>query len=375
MRIGIAYNLKSDFSPLRGNGKADDQAEEFDLPETVDAIKEVLSREGHEVFLLGGGLEVIEKIKRWGIEFIFNIAEGFRGRNREAHLPSLFEMMEIPYSGSDPLGLAVSLDKAMAKRIAISLGIPTPAFWVLRAPDKNSPRPSLRGARHRTLAGDEAISKPRLLRPFGARNDVLLGIPNQFPLFVKPLRQGSSKGIRRSSRVGDRLALEKEILRLSENYPGEAILVEEYIEGREFTAGVIGNGMPEVIGVMEIQFRDPRARDFCYSLEVKRNFREEVEYRLLPACDQSIEEKIGRAACRLFECLELRDVARFDFRMNRKGEFYFLEVNPLPGLSPESGDLVILAQKKGWSYRDLILKIIRSAFSRCPELNARLHVH
>lgn len=319
------------------HGGIDDQDEEFDLPETIDAIQEVLKTEGFEVFPLGGGIEIANKIREQQIDFIFNVAEGFGGRSREAHIPSLLEMMEIPYSGSDPLGLAVTLEKGITKRIAASLAIPTPSFWVLDGVDDIS------------------------------------NVPHRFPLFVKPLWQGSSKGIRRTSRVENSEDLEREVARLFENYPGDNVMIEEYVEGREFTVGVVGNKNPEVIGIMEIAFRDPRQKDFCYSLEVKRNWKEEVEYHVPPRLDRRVEEAICKSAVRLFRTLKLRDIARFDFRLDRQGLFYFLEVNPLPGLSPESGDLVILAQKKGWSYQDLVLKITQSAFSRYPELNAKLN--
>jgi len=128
---------------------------------------------------------------------------------------------------------------------------------------------------------------------------------------------------------------------------------------------MVGNRNPEVIGIMEIAFRSQTQRDFRYSLEVKRNWKEEVQYHLPAELDPALEQGISDSALRLFNALRLRDMARFDFRVNpEEGRFYFLEVNPLPGLSPASGDLVILAQKKGWSYRDLILKIIRSAMDR-----------
>ena len=329
MRIGITYNLKGDSKIFSPDAPVPDQDEEFDLPETVEALRQVFVREGHEVFLLGGDLGIVEKIRQAQIEFVFNIAEGFHGRSREAHIPSILEMLRIPYSGSDPLGLAVTLDKAVTKRIATSLDVPTPDFWIVEATSD--------------------VEK----------------IPERFPLFVKLLCQGSSKGIQRSSRVDDRARLEREVNRLFKDYSGEDVLVEEYVPGREFTVGVIGNHSPEILGMMEIAFRNKAQKDFCYSLEIKRNWKEEVEYNAAPPLAPSLETGILDAALRIFKALGLRDVARFDFRVNpEEGRFYFLEVNPLPGLSPESGDLVILAQKKGWSYGELILKIMKSALSR-----------
>ena len=331
MRIGITYNLKSDLTS-RADNLPEDSAEEFDLPETLQALQEVLASDGHDVFPLGGDLGILAKLESLGIDFVFNIAEGFQGRSREAHLPALLEMAGVPYSGSDPLALALTLDKALTKRIAMSLGIPTPPFWILE---------------------EETGFKD---------------IPDTFPLFVKPLWQGSSKGIRFSSQVENASELAKETKRLFENYPQEPVLVESYIAGQEVTVGVLGNQNPEVMGVMEIAFKDPNRKDFSYSLEVKRSWKEKVEYLLPPRLQPLLENKIREASVKLFQTLHLRDVARFDFRVNAEGEFYFLEVNPLPGLSPESGDLVILAQKKGWTYRKLLLRILHHAFSRYPPL-------
>jgi D-alanine-D-alanine ligase len=332
VRIGLTYNLKTDISGFPGPFLPEDAAEELDHPETIEAIRSVLVHEGHEVFPLGGTIEVIEKIKEENIEFVFNIAEGFQGRSREAHIPALLELLGTPYSGSDPLALALTLDKALTKRIAISLSIPTPAFWVLNH-----------------------------------RSD-LQEIPDRFPLFVKPLCQGSSIGIRKSSRAMDRFQLENEVERLFKQYDRESILVEEYIPGRELTLGILGNEAPEVLGVMEIAFKDRTKNDFSYSLEVKRNWKDEVAYYCPAEIDLVIDQELKNAACRLFKTLGLRDLARFDFRVTPEGKFYFLEVNPLPGLSPESGDFVILSAKMGIPYPTLILRILQAAFSRYPQL-------
>jgi D-alanine-D-alanine ligase len=330
--VGITFNLKNERLRRDGTGVPEDTDEEYDHPGTVEAIREVLVQEGHQVFPLGGDLSVREKIGSLGIDFVFNIAEGLDGRNRESHIPALLEMMRIPYSGSDPLGLGLTLDKSLAKRIARSLDIETPEFWV--------------------------VDGPRDL-------DV---VPSRFPLFVKPLWEGSSKGIRRSSRVENRADLEREVNRIWQDYKRNPILVETYIPGRDVTVGVVGNDPLEIIGSMEIVFRDRSQEDFCYSLEVKRRWKELVEYRVPARLGPSLERAMGEAARLLFKTARLRDVARFDFRVTPEGKFYFLEINPLPGLSPESGDLVILAQKRGWRYNELVLKITRSALSRYPEL-------
>ncbi|MBI2167673.1 MAG: D-alanine--D-alanine ligase [Candidatus Omnitrophica bacterium] len=334
MRIGITYNLKSDLATRVSADSTGEEAEEFDLPETIEALQKALAFEADSVFLLGGDLGVIDRIRENQIDFVFNIAEGFSGRSRESHLPALLEMLGVPYSGSDPVGLGLTLDKSLAKRMAISLGIPTPEFWVLET--------------------KEDVSK----------------IPDRFPLFVKPLWQGSSIGIRRSSRVQDRPSLEREAGRLFGSHPGESVLAEEYIPGREVTVGILGNKDPEILGLMEITFRDPSEKDFCYSLEVKRDWKALVDYHVPPRLDFTLRKRIEESAIRLFQAMGLRDFARMDFRVTAGGAFYFLEANPLPGLHPGSGDLVILARKKGWSYEELVLRITRFAVERYPELSS-----
>jgi D-alanine-D-alanine ligase len=333
VRIGITCNLKSDIL----NSNPPDAAEEFDSPETIEAIRRALQSGGREIFLLGGDLGIIEKIKQRRIEFVFNIAEGFRGRNREAHIPAVLELLGIPYSGSDPLGLALTLDKALAKRIALSLSIPTPDFWVLdRVEDSTQ-------------------------------------VPSNFPLFVKPLWQGSSIGIQSSSKVENQSQLETEVKRLLGDYPGEPILIEKYVPGKEITAGVIGNDPPEILGLMEAASKHSREKDFIYSLEVKRDWENQVEYFVPPRIDSKVEHGIRNAALQLFRTLRLRDIARLDFRVTPDGQFYFIEANPLPGLSPESGDIVLLAEKYGIGHRGLILNILHTALSRYPALKNLSH--
>ena len=182
MRIGITCNLKSELPVSRTGVLPEDAAEEFDRPETIEAIENVLKNEGHEVYILGGDIHVVEQIKRLGIEFVFNLAEGYEGPSREAHIPALLELMKIPYSGSDPLALSITLDKSLTKCIAVSLSIPTPDFWVIHAEEE------------------------------------IKNIPPRFPFFVKPLWEGSSKGIRRSSRVATGEELAKEVNRIFRDY-------------------------------------------------------------------------------------------------------------------------------------------------------------
>ena len=323
MKIGITFNLKEKPSA----GLPEDTYEEWDAEETIDRLASALESGGHEVVELGWGLEVLEKIRRRHVDFVFNIAEGIEGRTRESLLPALFELAGIPYSGSDPLTLALTLDKARAKMIVAPAGVATPEFQVVEDSYAVETLPA-------------------------------------FPLFVKPLHEGSSKGIRASSRVETESALREQISWLRLHYGPIPILIERYIAGREFTVGVLGNRDPYLLGIMEIRFRGRETQDFIYSLEVKRDWEKLCEYVAPPVMDPSLEHKIRRDAVAAYRALGCRDVARLDFRVDVRGVVYFLEANPLPGLSPVSGDLVILAKRMGWTYEKLILTILAHAQER-----------
>src|SRR6188768_3241772 len=214
MRIGIAFDLKSDFDADASG--PEDRLEEYDSTATVEAIAGVLKELGHEAQLLGGGRRFVERVLAAPPDLVFNIAEGFGSRSREAHVPAVCEMLRVPCTHSDPLTLAVTLDKAMAKRLAASMGVTTPRFAVVETPEQAS------------------------------------DLPLEYPLIAKPLFEGSSMGIRRHSRVADVAALRREVERLRRDYAQPA-LVEEFCSGPEFTVGVEGTGSrARVIGVMEI---------------------------------------------------------------------------------------------------------------------------
>jgi len=325
MRIGIAYDLKHDFSIDRG--RPDDWLEEYDSEGTIQAVQDAIEALGHETVRLGGGRVFLERINTTPVDIVFNLAEGSRGRNREAHIPALLEMLDIPYTHSDPLTLAVTLDKEIAKRIVLSEGIPTPAFKLIRNQED---------------AGN-------------------IGLP--FPLFVKPAYEGSSKGIRSHSRVNNEEALKREIDRLLENYE-TPVLVETFLPGREFTVGILGNGSPSVLGIMEVAPSEGSLENFIYSVSVKRECDHRVRYRCPPDLSPSLLRRIEEVALGSYKVLGCRDVARIDIRLGDNGSPYFLEANPLPGLAPGYSDLVIIAESTGWSYGQLIETILRHAFGR-----------
>jgi D-alanine-D-alanine ligase len=325
LKVGITYNLRKDFS-LRENQPVD-LLEEFDSEETIDAIQTVLRDEGHDVIRLGGDAGLIDRLKQSPVDIVFNIAEGLQGRNREAHIPALLEFLNIPYTGSDPLTLSLTLDKAMAKRVVMSEGIPTPRF-----------------------------KKAERLEDL---DRVDLG----YPLFVKLCAEGSSKGIRLDSRISDPQSLKDKTKWLLEHY-GPPVLIEEFVNGPEFTVGILGNEAPSVLGVMQIEIKGTSPTEAVYSLEVKREWEEKVRYHCPPPIDRALLNRIEEVALRSYRVLDCRDVSRVDIRVGEDGIPYFLEVNPLPGLSPAYGDLPIIARRMGWTYDRLVRTIFHHALKR-----------
>jgi D-alanine-D-alanine ligase len=331
LRVGIAFDLAPDSRPSDG---PDDRFEEFDKPETVAAVAAVLRDEGHEVVLLGDGRAFLTRVLEEAPDFVWNLAEGEGvGRCREARVPAVLEMLGIPYTGSDPLTLAASLDKPVAKTlvagvVAVPKGVTIPA-----------------GATGASVAARIAG-----------------GACGPGPWIVKPSFEGSSNGIRAHSLVDDAGQAAALCLTLSRDY-GQPILVEEFIAGDEVTVGLVGNAPDlDVLGMMRVcpKSGDPR---FIYSLEVKRDWDERVAYEVPADLPADVSARVVRAARASFEALGCRDVARIDFRV-RDGVPYFLEANPLPGLAPDWSDLVILARGVGVGHAELIRRIFRAATLR-----------
>jgi D-alanine-D-alanine ligase len=334
MEIGIAYDLKEDFVPKTGG--PEDQLEEYDSESTVAGIESALQANGHRTRRLGGGRRLVERVLEAPPDLVFNIAEGYGTRSREAHVPAVLEMLGIPFTHSDPLTLALTLDKALAKKVVGLAGVPTPRFAVVeREADLDA-----------VERGGQAAA------------------PLQFPVMVKPLFEGSSMGIRKSSRVTCAAELRELAMRLLAEYR-QPVLVEEFCPGPELTVGLLGEGAgASVIGMMEIVPRVDRPEEFVYSLEVKRNYLVEVEYRVPPALSARLLDAAASVALAAYRALGCRDVSRVDLRVGRDGEPKFLEVNPLPGLNPTTGDIVILSGRCGIGYDRLIGRIVEVARRR-----------
>ena len=330
MRIGLSYDLKETI-PIEQAG-CDDAFEEYDSQETVELIAASLEAEGHTVAMIGGGREFLENILRGKMDFVFNVAEG-RGtyRSREAQVPSILEMLDIPYSGSDPQCLAICLDKPITKKLVALAGVSTPKWRVI--------------ADRQELRQLDSCDFP-------------------FPAIIKPAYEGSSKGIRLTSVVEDATQAIEAIEITLEKYQQPAMM-EEFILGDEVTVGITGNSPPKVLGTMRIL---PKQRDsyFTYTVEVKRNYLDLVDYECPAGLEEKVLQCIEVASLKAFEALACRDFARLDFRISAQGMPYLLEINPLPGLGTHS-DLVIMAKKMGWTHRELISAVLNAALKRYPQ--------
>ncbi len=325
LKVGITYDLRKDFS--HREDQPIDSFEEFDSEETIDTIRDVLQSDGHEVIKLGGGVGLIDRLRTSPVDIVFNIAEGIGGRNREAHIPALLEFLNIPYTGSDPLTLSLTLDKAMAKKVVRSEGILTPGFKKVE------------------------------------KMEDLHGLDLCYPLFVKLCYEGSSKGVRLDSKISDPANLKMKVQWLLETY-GPPVLVEEFVSGPEFTVGILGNSDPAILGVMQIEIKGSPPEEAIYSLEVKREWEEKVRYHCPPPISPHLLRGIEEVALRAYRALDCRDVSRVDIRVGEDGIPYFLEINPLPGLSPVYGDLPIMAGRMGWEYSRLVKRIFYHALKR-----------
>jgi len=325
MKIGLTFDLRSAY--LR-EGYSLEETAEFDRESTIEGIEDALGRLGYVTDRIGHVRQLAERLvrgDRW--DLVFNISEGLHGIGREAQVPCLLDAYGIPYTFSDPLILTLTLHKGMTKRVIRDAGLNTPGFFEVHSEGDILP---------------EALD---------------------YPLFVKPVAEGTGKGISGRSKANDARELDsvcRELLRL---YPA-GLLVEEYLPGREFTVGITGTGITSrPVGIMEIVYnQDPSSG--IYSLDTKANYEELVSYTVP-------EEPVGQActdlALKVWKLLGCRDGGRVDIRYDRHGNASFIEVNPLAGLDHVHSDLPILAYKNGYTYEQLIGEIMQSALERIPQ--------
>jgi len=333
LKVGLTYNLKR--QPSVDEGLPEDFYVEFDDEDTVDAIAEALRKGGCKVTKIEADEKAYDKLRRLKPDIVFNIAEGLSGESRESHIPAMLEMLRIPYTGSGALTLAISLNKALTHQLLHSNGIPSPSFQVF-------------------TRADERINKK-------------LG----FPLVVKPLLEGSSKGVRSSSLVRDEESLRRQVSWVIKTY-NQPVIVEEFLPGREFTVGLIGNGEPMVLPIVEI-FLDklPSGASPLYSYEAKWIWdvpEKPLDIFRCPAdIPQKLEKEIKHIAIKTFKVLNCRDVCRIDIRLDKNNKPHVLEVNPLPGLIPNPDAHSCLpeaARAASFTYDQLICTILWQALKR-----------
>lgn len=322
MRIGMTYDLREAYL-AEGYDEAD--TAEFDRTETIDALEKALRDLGHETDRIGHARQLVGRLAsgdRW--DLVFNIAEGLRGFGREAQVPGILEAFQIPYTFSDPLASSLTLHKALTKRILRDNQIATTPF--------------------REVAGPDDMARVDL----------------PFPLFVKPVAEGTSKGIDGASRVTCQPELRRACERILAELEQPA-LVEPFLPGGEFTVGITGTGSAATaIGTLEVRLLEG-AEDHSCTYANKERCEVLCRYVLAPRSTSVLAEPIALAAWRALGC---RDGGRVDLRADEHGDLFVLEVNPLPGLHPSHSDLPMLCTAVGMTYVELIARIVDSAMLR-----------
>jgi len=319
MKIGLTFDLRSWYLD---RGYSMEETAEFDKEETVEALAAALSKMGHQTELIGNAFQLIEALaagKRW--DMVFNIAEGLYGDGRESVVPAILDQYRIPYVFSGPVIMGISLNKHLAKLVVESAGVP--------------------------------VSKGFLV------NDIneISGRELEFPLFVKPVSEGTGKGITDKSLVKNISELKSIVEWILKEF-NQPALVEEYLPGREFTVGVIGHGdQAYAIGGMEVITAD----NLPYSVHVKENYHDYCKY--LPLSDD-IAEECKSVAVNAWKALDAVDGGRVDVKADRNGRICFIEANPLAGLNPVHSDLPILARMYNIDYQKLLEMIMSAALKR-----------
>jgi D-alanine-D-alanine ligase len=322
MKIGITYDLRDEYL---ARGYSEEETAEFDKTETIDALEQSLQSLGYRTERIGSMQSLVKLLSdgsRW--DLVFNIAEGLHGFSREAAIPALLEAYRIPSTFSDPLVLSLTLHKGLTKHVIRALGIPTPDFAVIE-----------------TERDVETIELP-------------------FPVFAKPIAEGTGKGISSASKISTRDDLRAICRMLLARYR-QPVLVETFLPGRELTVGIVGTGAEaRALGVMEIMLNE-YAEPHAYTYENKEDYEKRVQYCLI---DDTMAEQAREIALASWRGLGCRDAGRVDLRADISGTPNFLEVNPLAGLNPIHSDLPIICNLSGITYQTLIDMIVQSALRR-----------
>ncbi|MCM8789606.1 MAG: ATP-grasp domain-containing protein [Candidatus Omnitrophica bacterium] len=322
--IGLTFDAKTDYKFKEGDPP--DANAEFDNPSTIDVIYNAITSLGYKVKRIGNASNLLENLKRLDVDIVFNISEGYTGRNRESQVPILLEMAGIPFVGSDGLTLGLTLDKIMAKKVFIAEGIPTPKFFEVKT-------------------AEEVINLDHC----------------KFPLIVKPRFEGSSKGLTENSRVQNLNELNAQVLQIINNYKQPA-LVEEFISGQEFTVAIVGNDPPEAMPVVQVKIDghlDLNERFYTFA----RISSDNVEYVCPAPISEELTQRLKDLALKTYIAVDCRDFGRADFRVDKNGNPYVIELTHLPCLSTEDVFMPI-AKNIGLTYEQMLGRIINSALAR-----------
>ncbi|RKY32188.1 MAG: hypothetical protein DRP74_03260 [Candidatus Omnitrophota bacterium] len=324
-KVGLTYDSKADY--IFKEGDPPDANAEFDHPLTVDFIAGAIESQGFKVEKIGNGRQLLDKIKDLDVDIVFNISEGFSGRNRESQVPIILEMHGIPYVGSDALTLSLTLDKIMAKKLFIAEGLPTPKFFEVK--------PS-----------DSVFNLDHL----------------NFPLIVKPRFEGSSKGLDEAARVGNMQALGKRVDYILNTYKQPA-LVEEFIRGEEFTVAILGNNdSVQVMPIVQVKIEGRlKLGDMFYTFA--RISSDKLEYVCPAPISEDLSKKISQIATSVYKAVDCCDFGRVDFRVDEQGNPYVLEINPLPCLAKED-IFPLVAKEIGITHEQIIGRILNYALKR-----------
>jgi D-alanine-D-alanine ligase len=325
MRIGLTYDLRSEYLAA---GYGEEETAEFDRDDTITAIESALQQLGYATDRVGNARALMARLAagdRW--DMVFNIAEGFYGIGREAQVPAILDVYGIPYTFSDPLVMALTLHKGMTKHLLRDAGIPTSDFAVI----------------HKLKDLEGIVFDP--------------------PYFIKPVAEGTGKGVTPKSVVRRRSELAEHCGKLLEEFH-QPVLVEPFLPGREFTVGIVGSGADaQILGTMEIHLLD-KADPEVYSYSNKEHFEDRVTYKLIRPDEDIVVRKVEQIALNAYRVLGCCDAGRADLRCEAKGAPLFMEINPLAGLHPDHSDLPILCKLLEIPFLRLIDRIVNSARRR-----------
>jgi D-alanine-D-alanine ligase len=349
-RVAVLANIKDESKP-KPEGVPPDAFADFDHIETVQSIQKAVETDGHETKFILADENLPYALREYQPDICFNIAEGLGGDAREAQVPSLLEMLRIPYTGSRVLTNAIALDKTLTKRIWRDRRLPVAPFQEFST-------------------GEEPL-RPEL----------------KFPLFVKPAREGTGMGVDMKARVENEAEMRERAKYVINSYHQPA-LVETFLPGREFTVGQLGRRDSKLhsrhpewyeadgihrLPILELK-TDKSATPGIYSHAAKAQQlgdKGAPEYICPADVEPELAKKLHHLALRGHNLLFSTDVSRVDFRLDAEGNPRLIEINPLPGLTPGYSDLCLQAAAEGISYEDLILEILYLAAGRWGLLEPR----